>query len=330
MAGIKLGLAGMLALYVSLLIRLDHANWALFTVIVLAPSQYIGAIAQRSIARVVGTIIGGFVGVWLVGNYQQDGTFFLLFVFVYVSFCMYMYGGSIFPYAFFLCANALVTVCANGIFDPTNAWHIGLGRTLEILTGVVSILIVFNLFFPRFARHESVETGTDLWDQAQTTAIALREQSLKLGALLQNGSHESMYFRRRLPSYTMAVVSLVHLLQASLDLFRREKARPRYLDDVGTELFAVHKAIERELQTLADPPQLRTPIKDDLLETTFQALQVRLREIHATGVARNYSLKDALDLANHHAALAVLHDELFKAARAGIGFALAGRPTETR
>jgi uncharacterized membrane protein YccC len=333
MAGIKLGLAGMLALYFSQLIRLDHATWALFTVVVLAPSQYVGAIAQRSIARVVGTIIGGFVGVWLVGNYEQDGLFFLVFVFAYVSFCMYMYGGSVFPYAFFLCANALVTVCANGIFDPTNAWHIGLGRTLEILTGVVSILIVFNLFFPRFARHEfihlargavgnvatllglqhkSLETGTDLWDQAQTTAIALREQSLKLGALLQNGSHESMYFRRRLPSYTMAVVSLVHLLQASLDLFRREKVRPPYLDDVGTELFVVHEAIERELQTLADPPRSRTPIKDELLETTFQALRVRLREIHATGIARNYSLEDALDLANHYAALAVLHDELLK------------------
>jgi p-hydroxybenzoic acid efflux pump subunit AaeB len=333
MAGIKLGLAGMLALYISRLIRLDHANWALFTVIVLAPSQYVGAIAQRSIARVVGTIIGGFVGVWLVGNYEQDGLFFLLFVFVYISFCMYMYGGSIFPYAFFLCANALVTVCANGIFDPTDAWHIGLGRTLEILTGVVSILIVANLFFPRFARHEfihlaraamgnvatlvglqhkSLETGAYHWDEAQTTAIALREQSLKLGALLQNGSNESMYFRRRLPSYTMAVVSLVHLLQASLDLFRRQKGRSRYLDDVGTELFAVHEAIEHGLQTLADAPQSRIPIKDDGLEAKFHALELRLREVHATGIARNYSLEDALDLANHYAALAVLHDELLK------------------
>ena len=70
MFGIKLALAGILALYISKLIRLEHANWALFTVLVLAPAQYVGAIAQRSIARVVGTIIGGFVGVWLVGNYE--------------------------------------------------------------------------------------------------------------------------------------------------------------------------------------------------------------------------------------------------------------------
>ena len=78
MFGIKLGLAGMLAVYLSRLIRLDHANWAQLTVIVLAPSQYIGAIGQRSIARVVRTIVGGFVGVWLVGNYEQDRLFFVL------------------------------------------------------------------------------------------------------------------------------------------------------------------------------------------------------------------------------------------------------------
>src|SRR6201981_4164737 len=114
--GIKLALGGLLSVYLSQLIRLGHANWALFTVLVLAPAQYVGAIAQRSIARVVGTIIGGFVGVWLVGNYEQERLFFLVFVFVYISFCMYMFGGSIFPYGFFLCANALITVSANGIF----------------------------------------------------------------------------------------------------------------------------------------------------------------------------------------------------------------------
>src|SRR5262249_16895915 len=89
---------------------------------------------------VVGTIIGGFIGVWLLGNYEQDRLVFLVFVFFYISFCMYMYRGSNFSYAFYLCAITLMSVCAYGIFDPLNAWHIGLGRVLEILTGVVSLI----------------------------------------------------------------------------------------------------------------------------------------------------------------------------------------------
>src|ERR1700732_4356527 len=134
--GVKLALAGVLSVYLSQLMRLGHANWALFTVLVLAPAQYVGVIAQRSVARVVGTIIGGFVGVWLVGNYQQDRLFFLLFTFGYLWLCMYMYGGTFFPYSFFLLANTLITVSASGIFDPVDAWSAVISRTLEILTGL--------------------------------------------------------------------------------------------------------------------------------------------------------------------------------------------------
>jgi len=144
--GIKLGLAGLLSVYLSQLLRLGHANWALFTVLVLAPAQYVGAIAQRSVARVVGTIIGGFVGVCLVGNYEQDRLFFLLFTFGYLWLCMYMYGGTLFPYSFFLCANTLITVSSSGIFDPIDAWSVGIARTLEILTGVVSIMVFSKCF----------------------------------------------------------------------------------------------------------------------------------------------------------------------------------------
>src|ERR1700740_1752898 len=113
--------------------------------------------------------------------------------------------------------NALATGSSSGIFDPTNAWHVGLARTLEILTGVVSMIIVANLVWPRFARqdfiglaraalgnvgklvdlqHRSLTTSADLWDEASSIAIALREQGLKLRTGLQNGAHESLYLRR--------------------------------------------------------------------------------------------------------------------------------------
>ena len=101
---------------------------------------------------------------------------------------------------------------------------------------------------------------------------------MKLRTLLQNGAHESVYFRRRLPSYTKAVVSLTRLLQASLDLFRRQKGAPRYLENVGAEFSAVHEAIERELQTLAKVRGSWKVVKGDRLETTFKALEERDRK----------------------------------------------------
>jgi len=331
--GIKLGLAGLLSVYLSQLIRLGHANWALFTVLVLAPAQYVGAIAQRSVARVVGTIIGGFIGVWLVGNYEQDRLFFLLFTFGYLWLCMYMYGGTLFPYAFFLCANTLVTVSASGIFNPAEAWSVGIARTLEILTGVVSIVVVSHLLWPRFARHEflglakstlgnvgklielrrrSPAFGTKPGDEVQSTILAIRDQSLRLRALLQNGANESLYFRRRLPSYRTAVVSLTHLFQASLELFRQQKGDLQYLADIGSELSAVYDAIELELQMLAGAVGSGKQIKSDRLETTLQAVELRIQDLLTSGAARNYSLDDVLDLANHQAALLTIYDEVLR------------------
>jgi uncharacterized membrane protein YccC len=331
--GIKLGLAGLLSVYLSQLIRLGHANWALFTVLVLAPAQYVGAIARRSVARVVGTLIGGFIGVWLVGNYEQDRLFFLLFTFGYLWLCMYMYGGTFFPYAFFLCANTLITVSASGIFDPIDAWSVGIARTLEILTGVVSIVLVSHLLWPRFARGEfrdvakstldnigkliqlrgrNPASGAKLREDAQPTILGIRGQSARLRALLQNGANESVYFRLHLADYRKAVVSLNHLFQASLELFRQQKGDPQYVVHVGAELSAVYEAIELELQMLSGAVGSGNQIKNDRLERALETLQLRIQDLLTGGIARNYSLDDVLDLANHQAAVLTIYDEVLR------------------
>jgi uncharacterized membrane protein YccC len=227
----------------------------------------------------------------------------------------------------------LITVSASGIFDPIDAWSVGRARRLEILTGVVSIIVVSHLFWPRFARHEflglaksaldnvgklielrgkSLAWRAEAWDEVKSTVLAVRGQSLRLRALLQNGTNESLYFRRHLPSYTTAVVSLTHLFQASLELFRQQKGGPQYPGDLGPELSAVYEAIERELRTLADAVGSGREIKNDRLKTTLQALEARIQDLLTSGTARNYALEDVLDLANHQAALLTIYDEVLR------------------
>jgi uncharacterized membrane protein YccC len=259
---------------------------------------------------------------------------------------MYMYGGTFFPYSFFLCANTLVTVSASGIFDPVDAWSVGIARTLEILTGVVSIIMVSHLVWPRFARHEflglaksalgnigklieltrrsparirpggNVAAGAALGvkpqDEVQSTLLAVRGQNLRLRELLQNGVNESLYFRRHLLSYTTVVVSLTHLFEASLELFRQQKGDPQYLTDIGPELSAVYEAIELELQMLVDAVGSGKEINNDRLKSTLQALEVRIQDLLTSGAAGNYSLEDVLDLANQQAALLTIYDEVLR------------------
>src|SRR6266404_2186913 len=67
--GIKLGLAALLALYCALLLRLEHPNWAVLTALVMMGSHYVGSIAVKGIMRVLGTIGGALMGIWLAGDY---------------------------------------------------------------------------------------------------------------------------------------------------------------------------------------------------------------------------------------------------------------------
>src|ERR1700722_6558466 len=50
--GIKLSLASLLSLYVALVLRLEHPNWAVLTTLVMMNSHYVGSTALKSNATV--------------------------------------------------------------------------------------------------------------------------------------------------------------------------------------------------------------------------------------------------------------------------------------
>src|ERR1700693_830360 len=75
--GIKMGLAGLLALFCTQVLRLPNDNWAILTVLVLMSAQFVGSITVKAIMRVIGTIAGALVGIWLVGDYTSTPEIFL-------------------------------------------------------------------------------------------------------------------------------------------------------------------------------------------------------------------------------------------------------------
>jgi len=82
--GTKMGLAGLLALYCALVLRLEHPNWSILTVVVMMNSQYVGSITVKAILRVSGTICGGLLGIWLVGSYASSPVILLSAVFLVI------------------------------------------------------------------------------------------------------------------------------------------------------------------------------------------------------------------------------------------------------
>src|SRR6516165_2424895 len=160
--GIKLGLAGLLTLCVTQVLRLEHPSWAILTVLVMMSSHYVGSIALKAILRVVGTIGGALLGIWLVGDYASTPVIFLTVVFFVMAFSTYEFGrfpASQVPYAYFLVGLTMLSVATYGVADPGDVWQTGLNRTLEILVGAMCSLVVTTVLWPRYAREEFLEAA---------------------------------------------------------------------------------------------------------------------------------------------------------------------------
>jgi uncharacterized membrane protein YccC len=98
----------------------------------------------------------------LVGDYVLTPAIFLPLFFIVVAFAGYKFGqfpASQVPYAYFLVGLTTIAVATSGVTDPADVWQIGLNRTLEILDGAISALLVTTLLWPRYAREEFLEAG---------------------------------------------------------------------------------------------------------------------------------------------------------------------------
>jgi uncharacterized membrane protein YccC len=167
--GIKLGLASLLSLYVALVLRLEHPNWAVLTCLVMMNSHFVGSTALKAMLRCVGTIAGAFLGVWLVGTYSSSPVIFLVFISIILGIAVYKFGqypSSQAPYAYYLVGLTTLSVATYGIQDPSDVWRTGLNRALEILAGSFSSLAVTSLIWPRYAREEFFELGSKALETA--------------------------------------------------------------------------------------------------------------------------------------------------------------------
>src|SRR6202007_1252289 len=158
----KMGLSCFLALFCTQVLQLPDDNWAILTVLVLMSTQFVGSITVKAIMRVIGTIAGALVGVWLVGDYTSTPAVFLPILFLVMAFASYKFGqvgARQGPYAYFLLGLTTLVIATDAVAPPDQAWQSGIGRTEEIVLGLLSSLLVTTLVWPRYARQEFLDAG---------------------------------------------------------------------------------------------------------------------------------------------------------------------------
>jgi len=334
--GIKLGLASLLSLYVALVLRLEHPNWAVLTCLVMMNSHFVGSTALKAMLRCVGTIAGALLGVWLVGTYSSSPVIFLVLISIILGIAVYKFGqypGSQAPYAYYLVGLTTLSVATYGIQDPSDVWRTGLNRALEILAGSFSSLAVTSLIWPRYAREEFFELGSkaletaaevvsletasyiqpqDRSGQLEQLRKRFEQQVSTLRNLLQAGAQESTRFYGRLGNYNAFVVSLTNLFQAALHLETKREEESQYIARIQDELAAVSTAIAQEFQVLmsAYTPGARLP--ETTLDEAFDTLLEKLRALRAAGLFLEPSIETNIDFFSHIAALRTIRHELLE------------------
>jgi len=347
--GIKMGLAGLLALFCTQVLRLPHDNWAILTVVTSMSAQFVGSIAFKAIMRAVGTIVGALVGIWLVGDYTSTPEIFLPVFFLVMALAGYKFGqvgASQVPFAYYLLGFTTLTIVTNSVTDPAQAWQIGLERTEEILVGIMSSLLVMSILWPRYAREEFLEAGraalktvsqlvsahvqasidpATLHSETKEIHYAFDQQLSVLRNLQQAGARESTFFAARLSHYNAFLVSLTNLFRAGLDL-SRYRVEQRFLDHMRHEAESLQAAISDEFNILTTSHPPGEKLRSGRLNEAFAALQDKVNETRDQGVLIAAPIQTAIAFAGYFGAIRSLCDELNNIRSAMEGLPRFGQP----
>src|SRR6202047_750472 len=347
--GIKMGLAGLLALFCTQVLRLPHDNWAILTVLVLMSAQFVGSITVKAMMRVIGTIAGAVVGIWLVGDYTSTPAIFLPVLFLVMAFASYKFGqvgASQVPYAYYLLGFTTLTIATDGVTDPAQAWQIGLDRTDEILVGIMSSLLVMSIIWPRYAREEFIEAGRAALKTVNQLVSAHEQASIDpanahsetkeihdtfdqqltvLKNLQQAGARESTFFSARLSNYNAFLVSLTNLFHARLYL-SQHRVEPWFIDHMRQETESLLAAMSDEFNILTTSHPPGEKLRSSRLNEAFAALQEKVNETRDEGVLIAAPLQTAITFAGHFAAIRSVCDELNNIRSAMEGLPRFGQP----
>ena len=332
-SGIKFGLAALLALYIAEVLRLEHPNWSILTVLGMMSVPYVGSITILAITQIAGTIAGALVGIWLVGDYASTPAVFLTLFFFVLALSAYKFGqaqASPVALGYYLVGFTTIAVTTYGLADPGQVWQAGISRVLEILDGAMSSLLVTTVLWPRSGRAEfeqaaraalnalsnlfSVHMNAFLGRQKAPADVerihrAFGERLIVLRNLLQVGSRESTVFQAWLSDHSAFLASVTRLFYLLLDLSRNELETPIF-SLIESELEAVADAISKELDILIGALRIDEKLDSSGLPEAFAAFEEKVSELREKDAFDSTQFKDGFGFSRGLVVLRSLRDEL--------------------
>ena len=338
---VKVLLACVLAMWLSLKFELDQPRTAMLTVAIVMQSRS-GMVFAKSYYRLIGTLVGIVVSFILVALFAQERVPFLLYMALWIGLCTA--GSMIYrnhqSYAFVLAGYTLCIVGLPATLAPGQTFNIGITRISEILIGLFSAALISDLVFPQ--RMWSVmlasvrQRFTDFCDLLQTvtagsaTATAskptllrfigdiFRLETYRASAIMENDA--SRQNRLRLSQMNNEFMEVSTSFHAFTQLLKRQSGQGHI--EIGKALFNIYRQLADAV--MLDGRSARN--EQEALQISRQLTEYRCRFTQTVTTVRRelphqLSERDYIEFDTGVELLQRLADELYLYARTYSTFA---------
>lgn len=147
---IKLTIAALLAMSVSMFFNLSSPQTSVFTVFIVM-QIHSGLVFSKSFYRFLGTLIGFIISLVLVSAFSQDRVWFMAFFTLWIGICAaagFKYRNFM-SYGFVLSGYTVALIVLPNIDNPLGIYGVAVERISEVVVGLLSASIVSDILFPK-------------------------------------------------------------------------------------------------------------------------------------------------------------------------------------
>lgn len=147
---IKLTIAALLAMSVSMFLNFSSPQTSVFTVFIVM-QIHSGLVFSKSFYRFLGTLIGFVISLVLVSAFSQDRVWFMAFFTIWIVICAaagFKYRNFM-SYGFVLSGYTVALIVLPNIENPLSIYGFAIDRISEVVVGLLSASVVSEVIFPK-------------------------------------------------------------------------------------------------------------------------------------------------------------------------------------
>lgn len=146
-AALRTALAALASVLISFKFHLETPFWSGMSAVIVS-NLYTGHIVGKAILRIIGTVVGAFLGFYIAGLVVNSLLLYFLSCFLIVSICAYYNSFSTSGYAYLLGGLCAFIIISQIAMMPQNAFFVAIWRPVEIGIGVLVASISAYFIFP--------------------------------------------------------------------------------------------------------------------------------------------------------------------------------------